>query len=261
MGEHGAGKSEVALSRALWLARKEVKVALADLDTVEPCYTLNSPLTRALEKVPNLSVLSNESERVFAGEVGNILAPRVRWVLVQNKNAVLDIGYGVDGFNVLRLLEGYQRYEGKLKLYIVQNFSRPATGTQEKAQEYLRTYPKLDGIINNTHLGDASTIELALEGEQKALALSEATGIPLLATVLWRRLADTFLAQIGAMAHHRSALSSLEPTSAPEAGNIDILSAQAEIEMEQEKIHSALREKFHAPVWLITRLMPFGFWG
>jgi len=259
VGEHGAGKSEVSLSRALWLAREGVKVALADLDTVEPCYTLNSPLTKALEGILNLKLLTNFSERLFPGETGNVLAPSVRWAIVQNQNAILDIGYGVDGYKVLRLLEGYDRMKDQVKLYYVQNFSRPATGTVNSARQYLSTYEKLDGIINNTHLGDDSSVELAREGEDKALELAEKAHLPIIATVVWRATAVNYLARLGASEASKGVTHSVEPIASPEEVQIDISRAIAEIEMDQKKIHPALREKFHTPIWIITRLMPLGF--
>ncbi len=248
VGEHGAGKSEVALSRALWLAREGKEVALADLDTVEPCYTLNSPLTKALKNIANLTLLTNVSERVFPGETGNVISPVVRFALIQRENAILDIGYGVDGFKVLNLLEGYSKFENEVQVYLVQNFSRPATGTIEDAFSYLKTFRKLDGLINNSHLGDATTIDVAISGEEQTFELSARSGVPVIASTLWW----------GALS--RGALRT-EPISSPEEVEAEVESSVGEIEMDQEKIGSDLREKFRAPLWIITRLMPIGFWG
>ena len=260
VGEHGAGKSEVALSRALWLARNGTEVALADMDTVEPCYTLNSPLTKALTRIPNLKLLTNVSERIFPGETGNVISPSVRWAIVRNQNAILDIGYGVDGYKVLRLLEGYSRLKDEVKLYFVQNFSRPATGEVDSAMRYLNTYEKLDGIINNTHLGDQSTVELAREGEEKAVELAEKVNLPIIATVVWRAIAVNYLAKLGVAEAGKAVTHSVEPVASPDEVQIDIASAVAEIEMDQGKIHPALREKFRTPIWIIARLMPLAFW-
>ncbi len=247
VGEHGSGKSEIALSRALWLARDGLEVALADLDIVEPCYTLNLPLTRALQAVPGLTLLTNASERLFPGETGNILAPAVRFATKKHQNVILDVGYGVDGFKVLQLLEGYEEEKAELKIYFVQNFSRPATGSLESALDYLKTYEKLDGIVSNTHLGDKSTLELSIEGEALALELGKLSDLPVIATALWRAIAD-------------QALVSQEPISAPQEAEISLEKAFSEIEMNQENISSALRQKFKTPLWLISRLMPSGFW-
>ncbi|MEN6347924.1 MAG: hypothetical protein ABFD08_00795, partial [Syntrophomonas sp.] len=48
IGEYASGKSEIAINRALELKEAGSKVTLADLDTVEPFYTLR-PLKELLE--------------------------------------------------------------------------------------------------------------------------------------------------------------------------------------------------------------------
>ncbi len=315
VGEHGAGKSELALSRALWLARNGVKVSLADLDTVEPCYTLSSRLAKSLTTIPNLKVLTSASMRSFPGEAGNILAPQVRWVLRTAENAILDIGYGVDGYKVLLLLEDYKEMAERIKINFVVNFSRPTTSTIEGALESMSLYRRVDAIINNTHLGDETTLDVIMKGEELALQLAMRTKVPLLASAIWHKLADTFLAQPEHQgASHKDiktnsraqdkagtqfpgpketpdeqasplnkkslqgqhqytqdegtsikkyaelAGAKLEPFSASAEVEVDVNEALKVVEMCQNRIHPQLRKLFRKDIWLIARLIPYGFW-
>ena len=50
VGEYAAGKSEVAVNRALQLLEQGKQVTLLDLDLVEPTFTLR-PLKRDLEQM------------------------------------------------------------------------------------------------------------------------------------------------------------------------------------------------------------------
>lgn len=105
IGEYAAGKSEVALSRALELAQGGSQVTLVDLDLVEPCYTLR-PLQQDL-KAGGVDVIAWETKELIGlGEAGTILKPQARWSLKRPGNIILDIGYGVEGSRILQLLEG-----------------------------------------------------------------------------------------------------------------------------------------------------------
>lgn len=186
VGEYGSGKSEVALNRALSFATTGTPIAVADLDLVEPCYTLK-PLVERLKAFPLLKVIPNRVEgQIGVGETGNILQPAVRWCLMQNENCIVDVGYGIDGYKALYLLEGYRKTPD-LKIYVVMNASRPMTLTIDRMVVYIKTYERLDGMINNTHLGDESSVDVALDGEELLLEVERLTGIALIANSIWRQ--------------------------------------------------------------------------
>jgi hypothetical protein len=133
-GEYASGKSEVAVNRAVELAARGRQVTLADLDLVEPCYTLR-PLKRELA-AGGVTVLAWETaELTGLGEAGNTLKPETRFCLRGSDDVVIDLGYGASGLQLLNLVEG-AREEPDLRIYLVVNTCRPLTGSVAAIVEY-----------------------------------------------------------------------------------------------------------------------------
>lgn len=180
VGEYASGKSEVAVNRAVELAKSGKQVNLVDLDIVEPCYTLR-PIKRELEE-SGMTVLAWETrDTVGLGEAGNIIKPECRWALYREGDVILDIGYGVEGAKTLNLLEGVDETP-ELRIFAVLNAKRPMTSTVEEILDYLRELGPIDGLINNTHLGDETTPEVVQEGAQIIHQVSKILGIPVVVT-------------------------------------------------------------------------------
>ncbi|HBS60539.1 MAG TPA: hypothetical protein DEA44_14910, partial [Firmicutes bacterium] len=88
VGEYASGKSENAVNRAIALQRQGLQVTLADLDTVEPCYTLR-PLKKDLEQL-GLHVIAWETkETVGLGEAGCVIKGEMRWVLRRRGSIIM----------------------------------------------------------------------------------------------------------------------------------------------------------------------------
>ncbi|KUK48386.1 MAG: hypothetical protein XD74_1042, partial [Actinobacteria bacterium 66_15] len=105
VGEYASGKSENAVNRAISLLATGQPVTIADLDLVEPCYTLR-PLKKRLQAL-GLTVLAwDTGDTVGMGEAGQTIMPQVRWVLRRAGHIVLDVGYGVHGAGIINLVEG-----------------------------------------------------------------------------------------------------------------------------------------------------------
>ena len=152
------------MNRALFLAGQGRKVTLADLDIVEPFYTLR-PIKKQLESL-GINVLAWETKETFGlGEAGSIIRPEMRWVLKRDGDIILDIGYGVEGSKTLNLLEGIED-NPYLKIIAVVNTSRPATHRVEDIVEYVATLGRVDAIINNTHLGEETTVDIIQAGSK-----------------------------------------------------------------------------------------------
>lgn len=180
IGEFASGKSENAVNRALALARQGRQVTLADLDVVLPFYTLR-PIKKKLEEM-GISVLAWETEETFGlGEAGSVLHPKMRWVLKQPGDVILDIGYGVEGAKIFNLLEGYGE-DSPLKIIAVINVSRPMTASVEDIIEYVQSLGKVHGLLNNTHLGEDTTVEIIQEGAKVVTEAAEKMGLPVIAT-------------------------------------------------------------------------------
>ena len=195
VGEYASGKSEIAINRALSLLGGELPVTLVDLDLVEPFYTLR-PLKRELEGM-GLNVIAWETQDVLGfGETGSLLLPQMRWALQREGHVILDVGYGVSGSRVFNLLEGFAA--SALKIFAVLNVSRPMTANLEDIIEYLQGFEQLDGLVNNTHLGDETELATIFHGVELGRAVAEVLGIPVIATAVDER----FRTQLGNLDQH-----------------------------------------------------------
>ncbi|MDD3852864.1 MAG: hypothetical protein PHD40_04335 [Syntrophomonadaceae bacterium] len=187
VGEYASGKSEMAINRALELSAQGRRVTLVDLDTVEPFYTLR-PLKEFLEGL-GLNLISFSSGDAFGlGETGAMLNPRARWSLYNEGDIILDIGYGVHGAQALNLVEGASESK-ELQIIAVINSTRPMTNSPERIVEYLQELGRVDAIVANTHLGDETTFEIIMEGNEDIIAVAKQLNIPVAYIAVEERLA------------------------------------------------------------------------
>lgn len=191
VGEYASGKSENAVNRAVELVKEGQPVTLVDLDLVEPFYTLR-PLKQKLQQ-QGIQVLAWETKDTMGlGEAGYPLHPEIRWALKRPGHIILDVGYGIKGVKTLNLLEGAADHP-YLKILAVINATRPVTDTVAKIVEYVRSLGKVHGLINNTHLGDETTIDVILEGARIVTEAARGLGLPVVAT----SVAEEFRPQLG----------------------------------------------------------------
>jgi len=191
VGEYASGKSEVALNRALTLVKDgSRKVTLVDLDLVEPFYTLR-PLKKELEQ-KGLHVLAWDTAKTMGlGEAGNLIKPEMRWALKTDGDVIFDVGYGVYGAKKLNLVEDAN--QGELKIFVVINIARPLTGDYEGILEYVRELGTVHGLINNSHLGDDTDIEIIQEGARVVSEAARTLNLP----VIWTTADIRFAGELG----------------------------------------------------------------
>lgn len=195
VGEYASGKSENAINRALSLIDQGQQVSLIDLDLVEPFYTLR-PLKKELEAL-GLEVVAWETrETMGLGEAGSILKPEMRWVLKRPGHVIIDVGYGVSGSDIFNLLEGFE--ESQLKILAVLNIARPMTSDTEEIIHYLEGFIRVDGLINNSHLGADTDLDIIRQGSDIVTEVSRRLGIPVVATTVDER----FRGIMGEKDHH-----------------------------------------------------------
>jgi hypothetical protein len=187
IGEYASGKSEVAINRALELHSQGREVKLVDLDLVEPFYTLR-PIKSQLEE-RGLKVVALETRgNVGLGETGSLFRPEMKWALKNGGDIIFDVGYGVDGAMALNLVEGASE-EQALKKIVVLNVARPITGSLEAIIDFVQSLGEVDGLINNSHLGNDTDIEIILEGAKLVTKAAEQLGVPFIATTVAREFA------------------------------------------------------------------------
>ncbi len=121
-------------------------------------------------------------ETLGLGEAGSTIKPEMRWVLRRPGDIILDIGYGVEGVKVLNLIEG--AFEADLKIYVVINIGRPMTASVDDIVNYVRGLGPVDGLVNNSHLGNETTLDFVQEGSQIVSAAAGVLDIPVIATYM-----------------------------------------------------------------------------
>lgn len=190
IGEYASGKSENALNRAIRLAQEGRKVTLVDLDLVEPFYTLR-PIKGQLEEYGIDVVAWETKDTLGLGEAGSVIRPDMRWVLRRPGDIIMDIGYGIEGAKTLNLIEG-AKDNPYLKVIAVINASRPMTNTVDDIIEHIDYLGRVDAIINNTHLGDDTDIEVIKLGVETVQQAADQAGVPLIGTAIDEKFIDSF---------------------------------------------------------------------
>lgn len=177
------------MNRALaLLTMGRQQVTLVDLDLVEPFYTLR-PIKKELE-AQGLTVLAWETKNTMGlGEAGTLIKPEMRWALKRPGDIIFDVGYGIEGAKRLRLVEDAGE-GGDLKVYAVVNIARPVTGDVENIVEYINTLGHVDGLINNSHLGDETDLAIIREGAKIVAAAAEILKLPVIRTAVDIRFAE-----------------------------------------------------------------------
>lgn len=183
-GHYGTGKTEFSVNLALALAEEGARVALADLDIVNP-YFRSRERRELLEAagvrlVATSQALADADVPALPAELHAVLEDRAL-------RGVLDIGGDPSGARVLARYRPRILREDYQLLYVV-NAARPEVRTAERSVEYLRgieavTGLSCTGLVNNTHLCGETTPEDIREGALLAEEVSRMTGVPVVCHV------------------------------------------------------------------------------
>ena len=196
-GHYGSGKTNIAVNYALSLKAQGIPVRIADLDIVNP-YFRTKDSAKELEEagIPLISP-------TFANTNVDLPAlPQELYALVQqtHTHAVMDVGGDDRGAYALGRYAPFIREEDNFDMYCVVNFYRPLTTTPEEAAEVMAeieaaAHLPFTAIINNSNLGEATSLDDVLRTKEKCEALSRMTGLPIAATCLRADLVPTGEAQ------------------------------------------------------------------
>mgnify|MGYP001339329268 CR=1 FL=1 len=180
IGHYGSGKSEFSVNYAIKLAEMGRKVALADIDIVN-MYFRSREKTREMEEL-GVKVIASHINTP-AVEVPSISAEVYGPLQDESYDFVIDVGGDHVGARALGRYVDYFK-EGEYDMFFVLNANRPETQSVDKVLEYMVKIQdvsrvKVTGIINNTHLLKATTVEDILRGQKLAMEVQDKTGIPL----------------------------------------------------------------------------------
>ena len=180
-GHYGSGKTNLAINYALMLARKNLPVALADIDIVNPYFRSKD----------SKDLLEKEGVKVIALPFANSSVdlpalPSETYSLVEDRSryAVLDIGGDDRGAYALGRFVPYILEENDYDMFYVVNFYRPLTTTVDEAITVMREIEiacglSFTGIINNSNLGAETTLEKIKATYERAKELSLAVNLPI----------------------------------------------------------------------------------
>ena len=185
-GHYGSGKTNIAVNIAKNLAEKRSKVALADLDIVNPYFRSKDSEKELHEKgirlICSLYANSNVDIPALPQEIYSITDDK-------SQTVVLDIGGDDRGALVLGRLSSEIKAEDDYEMLMVVNKFRPETKDADSAIEIMREIEsaskiKFTGIINNSNLGIETDENCILSSLVFAQEIAEKTGIPVVMTTV-----------------------------------------------------------------------------
>ena len=188
-GNYGSGKTEVAVNYAIWLARQNQRVKIADLDLVNPYFRCRE----AREPMEQLGIKVIAPEAGFHHADLPILLPEVRGLIEKPDDfSILDVGGDDVGATVLASLTDVF-IKAKYEMYFVANRNRPFTDTVEGCLKIMGEVEKasrlkVSAIVGNTHLMDETTWEAVEEGIEFTRKVAETKGVPVAFIAAERKL-------------------------------------------------------------------------
>ena len=186
LGHYGSGKTNIAVNLALELRKTHDRVAIADLDIVNPYFRTKD----------SLDVIQAADIRLIVSEYANTnldipALPQDMYAVTDDKGltCVLDIGGDDRGALVLGRLRPELVRENDYEMLLVINKYRPLTATPDLTVEVMAEIEaaanmRFTGIVNNSNLGAETTAETVLDSIPYAEEVSKRTGLPIVMTTV-----------------------------------------------------------------------------
>ena len=185
-GHYGSGKTNIAVSLAFELKKSRERVAIADIDIVNP-YFRTKDSQKELEEA-GIRLISSE---YASSNVDLPALPQDVYAITDDTSisAVIDIGGDDRGALALGRWRDAILEEDNYEMLFVINKFRPLTSDAESTIEVMREIEfaakmKFTAVVNNSNLGNETTPEHVLGSMEYAKAVCDMAGIPLKMTTV-----------------------------------------------------------------------------
>ena len=189
-GHYGSGKTNIAVNLAFELKKQYNKVAIADIDIVNPYFRTKDSQQELEEN--GIQLICSE----YANSNVDIPAlPQEIYSIVDNCDmmSVVDIGGDDRGAYALGRYSRAIVEEGNYEMLFVINKYRPLTPDAESTVEIMKEIEQagkipFTGIVNNSNLGNETTADDVLNSVEYANEISKLAGIPVVMTTVMEDL-------------------------------------------------------------------------
>jgi tRNA uridine 5-carbamoylmethylation protein Kti12 len=191
IGHYGSGKTEFAVNYAVKMKEIYENVSIADLDIVNP-YFRSREKREFFEEIG--IKLFDSSIRNTAVDLPALPAELMGVITNPNIKSILDVGGDPVGARVLaRFAEQIKNVE--YDMFYVINGNRPDTSTVDGVINYLKMIEatsrlKITGLVNNTHMLKATTVEDVEFGHELTKKVSWESDIPIRYEAVIKETAD-----------------------------------------------------------------------
>jgi hypothetical protein len=190
-GHFGSGKTEIAINLAFVERKVHPKVAINDLDIINPYYRTRDIadefIKHDIELIAPKGHLATADLPIVSGEIYRVLHdPSYR--------LIIDSGGDKDGATALGQYYNEWKHMEPEMLFIL-NGNRPYVSTLDGAIETIERIEeasrlKVTGIINNTNIGIETTLDEIEQGLILAQKVSRKKSIPLLYSTISEHLKE-----------------------------------------------------------------------